>query len=98
MSRGWWLTMAALAVVSAPAHATVHIISLTPALASPQPIGATVDWAVAATDTNPGPLTFQFNVAPPSGTLATVKNFNVGTLSGSTWTSLTFDWALTGMD
>jgi arylsulfate sulfotransferase len=96
MNCGWWLTMAALVVVSAPANATVHIISLTPALASPQPIGATVDWAAEATDTNPGPLTFQFNVAPPSGTLATVKNFNVGTLSGSTWKSLVFAWAETG--
>jgi hypothetical protein len=82
-----------------PANATVKITSLTtPKLKSPQPIGAIVDWLAEATDTNPGPLTFQFNVAPPGGTLATVKNFNAGTLSGSTWKSQAFAWALTGLD
>ena len=90
--------MAVLVALSAPAHATVSIVSLRPSLASPQKIGATVAWIATATDTNSGPVTFQFNVAPPGGTLATVKQFNVGTLSGSTWTSITFDWALTGMD
>jgi hypothetical protein len=90
--------MAVLAMLCAPAYATVSIVSLRPSLASPQEIGAIIGWIATATDTNPGPVTFQFNVAPPSGTLATVKQFNVGTLGGSTWTSLTFDWALTGMD
>ncbi len=95
-SSAWRLAVAALAAVSAPANAAVHVVSLTPTLASPRPIGATVDWTAEATDTNPGPLTFQFNVAPPGGALATVKQFNAGTPSGSTWNSLTFAWALTG--
>jgi arylsulfate sulfotransferase len=94
----WRLTIAALAVVSAPANAAVHVVSLTPSLASPQPIGAIVDWTAEATDTNPGPLTFQFNVAPPGGTLTTIKNFNVGTHIGSAWKSLVFAWAVTGTD
>ena len=96
-NRGW-VPMAAMAVLCVPANATVHLVSLKPTLASPQPIGATISWTGTATDTNPGPLAFQFNVAPPNGILATVKNFNVGTLSGSTWTSRTFSWALTGTD
>jgi len=87
-----------LAVLSAPASASVSIVSLTPALRSPQPIGAIVGWTAKATDTDSGPLTFQFNVAPPNGTLATVKQFNVGTLSSGTWKSIAFAWALTGMD
>ncbi len=90
--------MAALAAVSAPASARVHVAALTPKLASPQPIGAIVDWTAKATDTNPGPLTFQFNVAPPNRALTTVKQFNAGTLSGRAWESPAFAWALTGTD
>jgi len=97
-SRAWWLPIAALAGLAAPAHATVSVVSLQPTLASPQSIGATVGWTAKATDTNPGPLTFQFNVAPPDGTLTTVKQFNLGTLSGSTWKSPSFAWALTGIN
>jgi arylsulfate sulfotransferase len=97
-NSGWWLSIAVLAVLPVPANAAVSIVSLKPSLASPQTIGAAIAWTATATDTNSGPLTFQFNVAPPRGTLATVKQFNVGTLSGGTWKSLVFDWALTGMD
>jgi hypothetical protein len=95
---GWWLSVAIVAVAAAPANATVNIVSFAPNLASPQPVGATISWTVNATDTNPGPLTFQFNVAPPRGVLATVKQFNAGTLSGGMWKSLPFSWALTGLD
>ncbi|MGO4881201.1 MAG: aryl-sulfate sulfotransferase [Bryobacteraceae bacterium] len=87
-----------LLAVALPAYATVHITSLQPTLPSPETVGATVGWSAAATDTNPGPLTFQFNVSPPGGTMATVKNFNVGTSAGSKWKSLEFAWALTGID
>jgi len=51
-----------------------------------------------ATDSNAGPVTFQFNVAPPNGAFATTRNFNVGTPSGSAWKSQGFGWALTGVD
>jgi len=98
-SSAGWLSIAALAALCGPAHATVTITSLAPTLKSPQAIGVTVGWTAMATDTNAGPLTFQFNVAaPPSGTLATVKNFNVGTLSAGKWKSLPFSWALTGIN
>ena len=93
-----WLLIAPLALFCAPANAKVQIVSLTPTLGSPQRIGATVGWTAAATDTNAGPLAFQFNVAPPSGSMATAINFNLGTFSGGTWTSNQFLWALTGMD
>jgi|HubBroStandDraft_1064217.scaffolds.fasta_scaffold01635_7 arylsulfate sulfotransferase len=97
-NSGWWLPIATLAVLCPQANGTVTIDSLQPTLPSPQQIGATVGWTATATDTNPGPLTFQFNVAPPGGTLATTRNFNVGTLSGATWKSQSFPWALTGID
>ncbi len=97
-NRSEWVPIALLAVSCAPANATVQIVSLTPAPPSPQQIGATVTWIAMATDTNPGPLAFEFSVAPPNGKQATVRNFNLGTLNGSAWTSLPFDWALTGID
>jgi hypothetical protein len=76
----------------APLYATVTIQSMTPSVASPQPLGTTVTWTVTATDSNPDDLTFQFNVAPPNGTLALVKDFNIGTLSAGTWTAQPFIW------
>ena len=54
--------LAALGV--APLRATVTITSLTPSVASPQPLGTTVTWQAKATNTAPGNLTFQFNVTP----------------------------------
>ncbi len=92
------LPLAAATCLCAPASATVQILSLKPTLASPQQIGATVGWTATATDTNAGPLTFQFNVGPPNGSLATVRNFNVGTLNATTWKAQPFAWALTGPD
>ena len=71
--------LAALGV--APLCATVTIVSLTPSAAPPQPVGTTVTFSVKATDSNANDLTFQFNVAPPNGTLMMVKDFNIGTLS-----------------
>ena len=76
----------------APLCATVTIESLTPSVAPPQPVGTTVTFSVKATDSNANDLTFQFNVAPPNGTLALVKDFNIGTLSAGTWTSQPFMW------
>jgi arylsulfate sulfotransferase len=90
------LLVGLLALVSAPAFATVTIMSLTPSLASPQPIGAAVVWSATAQDSNAGPLTFQFNVAPPNGALATIRDFNVGTLKGGAWQAVQFDWGVTG--
>ncbi len=86
------------ALLCAPACASVQILFLSPSHASPQPIGKTITWHVNATDTNAGPLTFQFNVAPPNGTLQVVKDFNVGTLNSGTWASQPFVWVPTGIE
>lgn len=93
-----WLLIAMLAPACAPANATVGIVSLRSSLASPQPIGATITWSAQATDSNSGPLAFQFSVAAPNGPFLMVRDFNPGTLSGTNWKSLPFAWALTGMD
>lgn len=89
-------TLAALlAAVCTPAYATVAIVSLSPSSPTPQLLGTSITWTATATDTGAGPLTFQFNVTPPAGTLTMVKDFNVGTLSSGTWTSQPFVWVPT---
>jgi arylsulfate sulfotransferase len=84
-----------LTVLSAPVFATVTIKSMTPSHASPEPIGKTIVWTVTATDSNTGPLTFQFNITPPGGKLTMLKDFNVGTLSAGIWTANPFVWVPT---
>lgn len=87
-----------LAGVLTPAYAMVQITSLTPSLKSPQPIGTAITWTAIATDSNTGPLTFQFNVAIPGSSLALVKDYNVGTLSAGAWTAQPFVWTPTGTE
>ena len=82
----------------APALGTVQIVSMTPSLGSPQVLGTPITWTATATDSNPGLLTFQFNVALPGGSLALVKDFNAGTLTAGTWTSQPFVWVPTGIE
>lgn len=89
----------ALVLVTAPAYATVQIVTMTPAPAPPQFIGTPVAWTVTATDTNPGPLTFQFSVKTPTASgFSVVRDFNVGTLSAGIWTSQPFVWVPTGVE
>src|SRR5580658_362324 len=92
------LCLLGLAVWSAQAFAAVSVVSLTPSLASPQKIGKTIKWTATGTDTGTGSLTFQFNVAPPGGRFAMVKDFNVGTLKSGTWTAQPFVWFPTGIE
>jgi arylsulfate sulfotransferase len=91
-------SFAAMAALCVPAFATVQITALTPSVASPQVIGTSIIWTAKATDSSAGPLTFQFNVAPPGGSLALVKDFNVGTSKRGSWISLPFAWVPTGID
>ena len=93
--RGFRL-LGTILTLTAPVFATVTIKSITPSVASPQVIGTSITWTVTATDTNPGPLTFQFNVGQTGKTLSMVKDYNLGTLSGSTWTAQPFVWVPTG--
>ena len=69
--------------LGAPAYATVAVSSLTSSVSSPQLLGTSVTWTATGTDTGAGPLTFQFNVTPPGGSLMMIKDFNTGTLKGS---------------
>ncbi|MGA2594886.1 MAG: aryl-sulfate sulfotransferase [Bryobacteraceae bacterium] len=81
-----------------PAFATVQIVSMLPSLVPPRSIGSSIVWTVSATDTSPGPLTFQFNVAHSDGSLTLAKDFNVGTLAAGVWTSLPFVWVPTSVE
>jgi arylsulfate sulfotransferase len=76
----------------APLGATVTILSMTPSSASPQPLGTRITWTVTATDSNPNPLTFQFNVASGSQSFNLAKDFNIGTSSAGVWTAQPFVW------
>ncbi len=87
-----------LAVLCAPAYGSVTITSLTPSVASPQPLGTSITWTATATGTGKGAVTFQFNIAPPNGSLAMVSDFNVGSLSSGVWTSQPFTWVPTAME
>jgi len=93
-----FLFPALIAAFCAPAFATVTVVSLTPSVTSPKPIGTSITWTATATDSAAGPLTFQFNITPPNGQLQVIKDFNVGTQSSGTWTSLPFMWVPTGIE
>src|SRR5262252_9021304 len=90
-----WMLLSLLAIVPLPLHAAVKILSLKPSLPSPKTIGVSITWTAAATDTNAGPLTFQFNVAAPGQPQSLVKDFNVGTHSAGTWSAPPFVWVPT---
>ncbi len=99
MFRSDLLTVMGMSMAfSIPVMATVQLQSVSPSLAAPQVIGTTINWTVTATDTSTGPLTFQFNVAPPGESPAMVKDFNVGTYNSGTWTAQTFSWTPTGIE
>jgi len=84
-------------MLCAPAHATVRITAFTPTQASPQVIGTSINWTVTATDSATTPLTFQFQVAPPGGALAMMKDFNLGLRKGRVWSpAKPFVWTPTG--
>jgi len=88
------ICVTALAVLCAPAYATIKISYLKPSKASPQTVGAVVNWNVAATDTGTGPLTFQFSVAAPgTKSLSVARDFNAGTLNSGTWKAAPFTWS-----
>jgi arylsulfate sulfotransferase len=92
MMHASYIRMAGLLILSLPAIASVDVVSVRPSHGSPQPLGTLIDWTAQATDSNSGPLTFQFWVAPPRGSFALVKDFNVGTLASGVWTSASFAW------
>lgn len=74
-------------------NATVTITSVTPSVVSPQAVGTPVTFTVTATDSAPGPLTFQFSTAFRNQSFSIVRNFNVGTLNAGVWTAQPFSWS-----
>src|SRR5579884_1785864 len=90
--RSWLCLTFLLVATHLPATATIQIVSMRPNLKPPQKLGTSVTWVVIASDTNPGPLTFQFNVAGPGASFEPVKDFNVGSLYSGNWVSLPFVW------
>src|ERR1700734_2873729 len=84
--------LAAAPAMQAPLCATIEFESMTSSVPAPQPLGKRIEWTVTATDSNPGPLTFQFNVTSPTGVVSMIYDFNVGTYSAGVWTSQ-FVWA-----
>jgi hypothetical protein len=87
-----------LAAVPTSALGSVAIVMMKPTPDAPQPIGKYISWAVKATDSNAGPLTFQFNINPPRGQFTMVRDFNAGTLADGVWTAPSFDWVPTGIE
>jgi len=93
-----WIWAGLCVGLCSPVFATVQITQFAMSKTSPQTIGTSIIFVGEATDSNPGPLTFQFNVAPPGGSLALVKDFNVGVLSSGVWYSQGFNWFPTGIE
>jgi len=87
-----------LATAGARAFAIVTVSSFSPSVLAPQPIGKTITWTVTATNSNSGPLAFQFWITPPSGSAALVKDFNLGTLAAGIWSPVPFIWVPTGVE
>lgn len=81
-----------LGAAYAPAFATVTIQSMSPSAQSPQLLGSPITWTVTAKDTSPNSLTFQFSVASAGQAPVVVRDFNIGTLAGSSWTAQPFVW------
>jgi arylsulfate sulfotransferase len=87
-----------IGLLAVPAFATISVPTLTPSVASPQPIGTSITFTTTATDTGTGPLAFQFLITPPGGSNNMVKDFVPGTLSDGTWTGPSFVWVPTGIE
>jgi arylsulfate sulfotransferase len=75
MRRFPFLALSALALLASPLYAVVRIQQFVPSLSSPQPVGTTITWTVAAKDTNPGPLTYRFSVGYRGQTSHVVRDF-----------------------
>src|SRR5579871_1383502 len=92
------LPFCVLAFLSMPAFATITIGTFKPSPAPPEPIGKTITFTATATDSNTGPLAFQFSITSPNAPLTMVKEFLPGKLSAGAWTSPSFTWVPTGVE
>ena len=71
-----WITLLFLVSLAARAGATITV-TLSPSLASPQPLGTTIVWTATVTDTVGGGDEMQFSVAPNGSPAAVVHDFNI---------------------
>ena len=69
------LALSTTALLASQLYATVRITQFVPSASSPQPVGTTVTWTATATDTNPGPLTYQFTQGYKGQTPRIVRDF-----------------------
>jgi hypothetical protein len=84
--------LAVIALFAPSLQATVTITSFVPSVASPQLLGTPVAWTATGTDTNTGPLTFQFSVSYGNGPYNLKRDFYPGTLASGVWTGFPFSW------
>ncbi len=84
------MILAVCSCLSTPLRATIQV-QLTPLPASPQVLGTTITWTASATDSNPGPVTYKFEVAPPGSnpTFATISDFSLANTLN--WTPNTWE-------
>ncbi len=65
------------ALLSVPLCATIQV-ALTPSVASPQPVGTKITWTATTVNSNPGPVTYRFEYAPPqSATFSLLRDFSL---------------------
>ncbi|HVN06322.1 MAG TPA: aryl-sulfate sulfotransferase [Bryobacteraceae bacterium] len=65
-------------ICAQPASATITNVGLRPSVAPPQLLGATINLTASATDTDPGPLTYKWEVEQPGSTAFSVmRDFDV---------------------
>jgi arylsulfate sulfotransferase len=63
--------------VSSPVYAAVANPRISPSLGSPQPLGTTIELTASATDSDPGPLSYKWEVmAPGSLAFSTLEDFD----------------------
>jgi hypothetical protein len=80
------------ALCASSLHATITITSFTASLTTPQPLGTPVTFTATATDTNSGPLAFQYNISYSSNGYVMVSDFTPGAKAAGTWTAAPFPW------
>ncbi len=95
MTYSKYLLLSAAALCASSLHATVTIGSFSPSVSSPQKLGTRITWTATGTDSNAGPLTFQYSVAFGAGSYMIVRDFYLGTLASSIWTGPAFAWQAT---
>ncbi len=79
------LSLIGLAFLSTSALRATISVTLTPSLASPQPVGTVITWTATVEDTAAGTHEYQFSVGPTGGPLAIVKDFT--TVTTFPWTA-----------